>query len=397
MVGETGQQAGWLGRVPLAGADEARSEKWLQQLLFRHVELIPITTIAPGTGGLVPVSRELGLPKAGGTVYLDMLAVTPEGRLVLVECKLWRNPQARREVLAQILEYAGLLREWSYSDLTAKLKAVLGSESENPLFELVQHQFPEVGEAEFVDRVAECLRSGDFLLIIAGDGIRSDVQTLTDQINHGSGISARLALVEFQLWIDGAGRTLVIPSLPLRTEIIRQRIVVTPEGRPVALEPEESERGGVTAADAAVSSELRDAQRSFWERFIAEAKYDHPDQPKPRHGGYGWVKIPMPVPAKFMTAYRTREGRGGLMLRLTDETGEHAFEEIRAEQRSLEQQIGSGIALHKDASDPFNGLIEITFPGNTGNSEAFLAWLLDVANRAVTALRPMLNAAATQP
>lgn len=43
-----------------------------------------------------------------------------------MECKLWRNPQARREVLAQILEYASLLRGWSYGDLTARLKAARG-------------------------------------------------------------------------------------------------------------------------------------------------------------------------------------------------------------------------------------------------------------------------------
>ena len=34
------------------------------------------------------------------------------------------NPQARREVLAQTLEYASLMQRLSYSDLTAKLKSI---------------------------------------------------------------------------------------------------------------------------------------------------------------------------------------------------------------------------------------------------------------------------------
>ncbi len=41
-------------------------------------------------------------------------------------------------------------------------------------------------------------------------------------MNAQSGILARLALVEFQVWSDGAERTLVVPSIPLRTEIVQQ-------------------------------------------------------------------------------------------------------------------------------------------------------------------------------
>jgi hypothetical protein len=43
--------------------------------------------------------------------------VTPTGLPVLVECKLWRNPQGRREVVGQILDYAKELSRWSSSDL----------------------------------------------------------------------------------------------------------------------------------------------------------------------------------------------------------------------------------------------------------------------------------------
>lgn len=43
--------------------------------------------------------------------------ITPNGGLVLGECKLARNPHARREVLAQALEYARALFEWHYDEL----------------------------------------------------------------------------------------------------------------------------------------------------------------------------------------------------------------------------------------------------------------------------------------
>ena len=59
--------------------------------------------------------------------FLDILAVTETGRLILVECKLWKNPQARREVLAQVIEYASLLQTLSYSDFVSRLKKYIRS------------------------------------------------------------------------------------------------------------------------------------------------------------------------------------------------------------------------------------------------------------------------------
>jgi len=65
--------------------------------------------------------RELTLPSAGS---LDNLFITREGQLVLVEAKLWRNPEARRKVVAQALDYAAAVFRMSYGELeSAVLKA----------------------------------------------------------------------------------------------------------------------------------------------------------------------------------------------------------------------------------------------------------------------------------
>jgi hypothetical protein len=58
--------------------------------------------IEPAFTPLISICREL--PTSAG--YLDNLWLTPEGGIVLGECKLMRNPQARREVVAQALDYA---------------------------------------------------------------------------------------------------------------------------------------------------------------------------------------------------------------------------------------------------------------------------------------------------
>ena len=102
----------------------------------------------------------------------DILYITENGQLVVVETKLWRNPEARRVVVAQILDYAKQLTKWSYSDL-AKLTAMTTKQGPSYLLDCVRKVNPNIDEADFVDSVTNSLKSGDFLLLIVGDGIRT--------------------------------------------------------------------------------------------------------------------------------------------------------------------------------------------------------------------------------
>jgi hypothetical protein len=102
-------------------------------------------------------------------VFLDILAVTETGRLVLVECKLWKNPQARREVLAQIIEYATLLQSLSYSDLVARLHRYMDASNGDPIINRFKSLGVEVDEGLLIDRISRSLRLGDFQMVIAGD------------------------------------------------------------------------------------------------------------------------------------------------------------------------------------------------------------------------------------
>src|SRR3546814_2706818 len=45
---------------------------------------------------------------------IDNLFVTPSGDIVLVEAKLWRNPEMRRKVVAQALDYVAALSSMDY-------------------------------------------------------------------------------------------------------------------------------------------------------------------------------------------------------------------------------------------------------------------------------------------
>ena len=131
-------------------ADGGFDEKFIQELAFKHPDCLPVTEIDRTYDGLVPVCMELST--AAG--YLDALYITPSGRLVILEAKLWRNPEARRKVVGQILDYARELATWSYAELQSAIAQNLGKKG-NVLFDLVSAAHPDLDEATFVDGVTQ--------------------------------------------------------------------------------------------------------------------------------------------------------------------------------------------------------------------------------------------------
>ena len=194
-----------LTRIPLGtpsaqgGIDEAK----LQDLLFRYPQTLPVATIDAAYDNAVPVCRELSSP-AG---YVDALYVNALGRLTLAEFKLWRNPQARREVIGQILDYAKEIAPWGYEDLQREVSKSLKRPG-NLLFDLVRATDPDVDEGVFVDNVTRHLRRGEFLLLIIGDGIREGVENIVDFVQKHSGLHFNLALVEAALYRAGTTTSL---------------------------------------------------------------------------------------------------------------------------------------------------------------------------------------------
>lgn len=373
-------------------------EHWLRDLLFRHPDLLVADRQSSGLDEVVPLCCELAIPRMGGTVFADLLGVTRTGRLVVIECKLWRNPQSRREVLAQILEYAALLRRWSFGDLTSALKRKLVSAEPNPIYAAAKHRWPDLDEAAFVDAVTRSLKLGDFQLIVAGDGIRSDTHAIADHLNSQSVGLAQLALLEIQLWQAASGNILVLPTVPLRTEILQQRVLVDVSGLPLQLEgPEIVSTLPAETMEGVVDPERgsrRATNRAFWQRFIERAQFDHPDQLPPRHGGDNWVRIPLPEPIDWLTGFRSTGAKGevGLFLTFRDEGGQTLFDEFNNDIAGLRAESGLDLIVRLKSSAPFYAEIGVfklrsTFLGD----EQQLDWLCDAANRFVSLMRPRLS------
>jgi hypothetical protein len=164
--------------TPIQSSDGAMTEADIQALVHAHPACLPIAEIDPMFSGPVPICTELNTP-AGP---IDNFMITPSGLPVLVECKLWRNPEGRREVVGQILDYAKELSRWSSSDLQREVRRRLKREG-NPLLEIVRAVDSAVDEIQLNDTLTANLRRGRFLLLIVGDGIREGVEAIAEIYN----------------------------------------------------------------------------------------------------------------------------------------------------------------------------------------------------------------------
>lgn len=214
-----------------AGDKNTHDEFWLQSLIFRFPACLPLSEIDAGIESLVPVCMELPLPSG----FLDNLYVTRDGDLVLVECKLWRNPEARREVLAQIIDYAHSMSAWSYDDLDRAVgKGVVADKSllRKSLLEVASME-GDLDEPAFVDAVTRNLKLGRFLLLVVGDGIREGAETLAQYLQSHAGFHFTLSLVEMPVFHGPSGGFIVTPRLLARTVNIERGIVRVTDGKPV--------------------------------------------------------------------------------------------------------------------------------------------------------------------
>jgi len=213
-------------------------EKWLQELIHVHPSILPISDIEPGFGDLIAAAREVPC----GHGFIDNLYLTPSGDIVLVETKLWRNSQMRREVVAQTLDYVAALGAMSFEAFESTVSQ--GQQGAKRLYELVRDHPEALAEPDFIDAVALNLRRGRMLAIALGDGIRAETELLGSLLQGNAGLHFTFALVEVEIWKSPVGELLAVPSTLARTVMIERGIVRIEDGIPVVRPiPQEAQSG----------------------------------------------------------------------------------------------------------------------------------------------------------
>ncbi len=206
-----------------------KSEAWLQNLVHSNPQMLPVDELEPGIGPLVPAAMEVACTHG----YIDNLFITSDGDIVLLEVKLWNNPQSRREVVAQVLDYIASLGSMEYEAFEAAIIKARG-DGTGSLYGLIPEQLGPLPESEFVNAVSRNLRLGRILAIVVGDGIREETERLIDLVQSHAGAHFTLALVAISFFENTMTKDLIaIPDTLMRTVTIERGIVVVEEGMPV--------------------------------------------------------------------------------------------------------------------------------------------------------------------
>lgn len=226
VVKENGR-AEQLNRIPFMTG--SFNEAWLQELLAENPCIIPSGDVGSEFSPLICIGREVPVGSGETQGYIDNLYITPTGNIVIVETKLFRNQEARRTVVAQIIDYAKELQKWD-ADKIESVAADYFYRTKGQAYRLIDIMANECyltlsDESRLTDNINRNLSSASFLLMIVGDGIRTGVQQLADFLNENTAMSFHLALAEMEVYQSG-NDIIVIPNLLTKTDVI-ERFIVT--------------------------------------------------------------------------------------------------------------------------------------------------------------------------
>lgn len=319
-----------LKKLPLTGEGSFYDEEFIQKMVFENPQCLPVASVDRAYENFVPVCMELNT-QAGP---LDALFVTDSGRLIILEAKLWRNPEARRKVVAQILDYAKELSKWDYEDLQREVSRNLGIKG-NVLFERVKEKFPDLDEAEFVDEVQVSLRRGRFLLLILGDGIREGAGSIADFLQTVGNLEFTFGLVEVGLFQDPEYGLIVFPNVVTRTVELKRVIVQIPEDAKL-VEPAEVSR-------EIQLTESQEFYMSFWSEFLSELELDDTSQPLANKTKSQNVYFTMPPSGQisWVSAYFSgSSGDVGVYIRFSQSLGEKIYRNLEIVRDEIDKDLG---------------------------------------------------------
>jgi hypothetical protein len=372
----------------------ARQEAVLRDMLFANPAMLPVREIDPSFGRLVPVAKEFHIP--GGVGRIDALFIDEHGRLVIVECKLWRNPQAKREVVGQILHYASEMARFSYDVLQRQVSQATGRPG-NVLHSLLTEAGIEIDEARLVDQISNDLRRGRFLLLIVGDGMRAGTNSIGEFLNEHGGLAFDFAMIEMAQYrfhdpLLGIERTIVQPRIATKTELI-ERFVIRNEAVGITIQPIAHQQ----AAPSSSGGPPSDAQaqwQDFVRRFIAQMQFDDPSQPAPQSGGLNWMRLPLPGPS-HLTLWRSKADEVGAFVRYRGSEGLAVFEDL-LEQRDIIDQEFEDVGLPRPVWDSEGAEPSIALgwpspqPWGSEEEDRQITLLSQAANQFVNSLRSRL-------
>ena len=366
--------------------DEDLNESKLQDLVFNFPQCLPISDIDESYNPLVPICKELKTPVGP----LDILMATPNGDLAIVETKLWSNPEARRKVVAQILDYANELSKWNYEDLQREINRNLKSKGNN-LYKLIEkiHPTDTAVESSFVDNVSRNLKKGKFLLLIVGDGIKEGAASITEFLSDAGHLNFVFGMIELTIYNYGSGSRIVLPKTISKTVELQKINIELPDG--LMISSVRNDKTNKTKEPDPKLEKRRKFLKIFWEEFVDELELDDPGQKLPIPNKTYNLKIYPGVDSySWISAYLApkKEEVGVYFQYNKDQTGNQIYEKVFSHKEEIESELGKEFNWSRDH---MGVQLKITDVYSEANREEIKDYFKKWLNAFVNVLRPIIK------
>jgi hypothetical protein len=379
-------------------ASAVYSEAWLQDLLYRFPAALPVRELVPSMQALVPICKELNTD-AG---YADLLYLTPAGQIVLVETKLWQNSEGRREVVAQILDYAKMMTRWTYDKLDSQV-AKATKQGPGFLLKTMRERFEDLDPKTFINGVSTHLQTGDMLLLIVGDVIKPSAEALVNFMQEYGSLRFSFGLIDVAAHALEGG-ILLQPRVLAKTEVIRRTIFLpqvltngTSIGEAIDSQAGPAE-GLLKQGESPEYSKLNDWYFEFWTQFIKRLTLEDPSQPppKPTRDTNVYLAMPPGMNSCWLSTYMARAG-GTMGVYVTwmkaYSLNREMYESLLAVKDEIEMQVGTALSWSA-VNDKYVLEVKKPLPNveTAAGREEAMQYLLQMTNLMVNAVRSRIQA-----
>lgn len=196
------------------------SEDLLQEMLATNPDLMPGELVDPNSPRRwLLVTREAGIALAGSGAgnrwSLDHLFLDQDGIPTLVEVKRAEDTRGRREVVAQMLDYAASLGVWGPGRIRDVLRDRCSRSGVDIDQTVVEFVGPDGDVDAFWERVDTNLAGGRLRLVFLSDHISAELRQIIEFLN-GQFQRAEVIGVEVRQW-KGEGVTTLVSDVVGRT------------------------------------------------------------------------------------------------------------------------------------------------------------------------------------
>ena len=155
---------------------------------------------------------------------IDFIACDVDANIYLIETKLAENPELRRTVIGQVMEYASNLSDLPFSSFKIKCESFLGKSLDNfiknKLQEIVNEPDAEYNSTEYINQLEKNLANGQLCIVVITNKINFEIQKLFSYLDEKTRDDLNFVVLEVNKYAI-AGNTFVYSNVVWAAKFIR--------------------------------------------------------------------------------------------------------------------------------------------------------------------------------